>query len=108
MENYSQQISNLFINSFHDSSDSSDNSIYSLSVYRQNAIKVATYFKLNSQLNCDMAVDAFSIDNLENEFRFTTIYLLQSTNQNFSVRLILKTNNSFALLSLQGVFPAFN
>ena len=105
MEIIQLHIPTLLISSYYDQHESS---ICSIAVFRQNAIKVATYIKLNSQLNYNMAIDAFSADNIENEFRFTVSYLFQSTSQNSGIRLVFKTNTSLALLSLQSVFPAFN
>lgn len=105
MENFQLQIPNLIVNSYYDFQEPS---VYSIAIYRQNIIKTATYLKLNSQLNYEMAIDAFAVDNIENEFRFTITYILQSTSQNTCTRLILKTNTNLALLSLQNLFPAFN
>ena len=105
MDNIQHQISNLFINSFYDINEFSTCSI---SVYRQNLVKIATFIKLNSYVECNMAIDAFVVDNAENEFRFTVIYLLQSTSQNHSIRVITKTNSYLAILSIQSIYSAFN
>ena len=99
-------ISQITVASFKDSSE--ENCHISLATFRQNTLEISTYFKLSSVWVIDNAVDAFVIDRLENEFRFTVVYQLQSTIFNYSLRLITKSKDGFALISLQSVFPAFN
>jgi len=50
-----------------------------LGTHRQTILPLLTFFKLNSIFNLDTALDIAVTDILQNEFRFTTIYLLQST-----------------------------
>jgi len=76
--------------------------------YRQNLLEITTFFKLSSIYNYDIAVDALAVDVLENEYRFTVTYLIQSSTNNSSIRLETKTTENLFLISLQGIFPAFN
>jgi NADH:ubiquinone oxidoreductase subunit C len=69
---------------------------------------VATFTKLSSALSYSIAVDAFAVDRLSDEYRFTVTYILQSLQYNNSVRLETKVKDGHALVSLQGIYPAFN
>jgi hypothetical protein len=77
-------------------------------VFRQSLLEAATFFKLSSIYNCDSAVDIFVLDQLENEYRFTIIYSLQSSIGNYTTNLITKTKDGLAIVSLQSIFPGFN
>jgi NADH:ubiquinone oxidoreductase subunit C len=79
-----------------------------IAIYRTASVEVAVFLKLSSYFTCNMAVDAFTIDTVENLYRFTVVYNLQSIAQNYSIRLVLKTTDSLAVLSLQSIYPAFN
>jgi NADH:ubiquinone oxidoreductase subunit C len=85
-----------------------NNSLAILSVYRQTTIEVATYFKLSSIFNMDSAVDAFVIDDIQNKFRFTLIYIIQSSTANTVLQIVTKLTDSSLACSVQSVFPAFN
>jgi len=80
----------------------------SISVPRNSLVSLATYLKLSSNLNYDMAVDAFAIDSPQNRYRFTILYLLQSSLNNNRIMIITKSTDNYAVLSLQNIFPAFN
>lgn len=71
-------------------------------------VNIATFFKLISVYSCDMAIYAMVVDSIENEYRFTVIYSLQSISLNYSLNLITKTKDGLAMLSMQGLYPAFN
>ncbi len=76
--------------------------------YRNSTTSIATLCKLSSVLNYHSAVDAYIVDNLENEYRFTVFYTLQSGVDNTLCRLITKTKEGYALISITDLFPAFN
>lgn len=77
-------------------------------VYRQHTHELANFLKLHSSFVVDMAIDCLAVDSLESKYRFTVSYMLQSSQGNFNYSIITKTNEIFALISLQSVFPAFN
>jgi NADH:ubiquinone oxidoreductase subunit C len=79
-----------------------------LVVYRQNLQLISMYFKLNSVFNLNSIIDAFSVDCIENNFRFTVFYQIQSYINNTQVSLITKTKDSLSLFSLSNIFPALN
>jgi NADH:ubiquinone oxidoreductase subunit C len=83
-------------------------SLLNIAVYRTSFFENATFFKLSSIYNCDIAVDALAIDSIENEYRFTVIYNIQSSLFNFGLRLSTKTKDGLAMISLQTIYPAFN
>jgi NADH:ubiquinone oxidoreductase subunit C len=55
-----------------------------------------------------MAIDVFAIDCIENEYRFTIIYNIQSYLSNSSIKIVTKTSNNLPLISLQNLYAAFN
>jgi NADH:ubiquinone oxidoreductase subunit C len=77
-------------------------------VHRGCTLEAATWLKLGSVFSYDIAVDAFAVDNLDSEYRFTITYILQSSLYNTSVRLETKTKDGLVLSSIQGLYPAFN
>jgi NADH:ubiquinone oxidoreductase subunit C len=102
-----QNINNLFICSFQD--DEQDQlSTISVAVYRENLLKLMTFFKLSSSYNATMSVDIVAVDTINTEFRFSLIYILQSPNQNYQIQIITKTNNTLPILSSQEIYSAFN
>jgi hypothetical protein len=80
----------------------------SLSTYKNQTLELSTFLKLHSAVSCDTAIDCVVIDSLENAFRFTLIYIIQSSLGNNNYYLITKTNNIYPVISLQSVYPAFN
>ena len=58
--------------------------------------------------NCDSAIDAFAVDSVNDAYRFTVVYVVQSSSFNYGLRVITKTKDGLALLSLQSLYPAFN
>ena len=76
--------------------------------YRSSIIETATLIKLSSLINGNYAIDGFAVDNIENKYRFTVTYLIQSSISNTGFRLITKTTDILSIASLQGIFPAFN
>jgi len=83
-------------------------SLIQIGVFRQSLIFTALFFKLNSCFNCSIAIDAFALDAIAHEYRFTVVYNIQSYLNNNTIRLITKTSSSLALTSLQNIFAAFN
>lgn len=79
-----------------------------IGAYRQTMQEAATFFKLSSIFNCESAIEALAIDCLENEFRFTILYNIQSIIGNINVRIITKSADGLALISLQHIYPGFN
>lgn len=79
-----------------------------LVAYRKSTEELCTVLKLSSVFNADMAVDALVVDNLENEFRFTITYIIQSTANSNYYYLVTKSADGLVLMSLQNIFSAFN
>lgn len=96
----------MILNIYNDTYENS--SLLNIVAYRNCILEVATFFKLSSIYSCDSAVDALVIDTIENEYRFTVIYNIQSSSLNYGLRLITKTKDGLALSSLQNLYPAFN
>ncbi len=86
---------------------SSDRCI-TLAAYRQATLELATYLKLSSIFKANSPIDCHVVDRIEDKFRFTVIYNIQSFNSNTRMQLITKTNDVLPLISLQSVYPAFN
>lgn len=76
--------------------------------YRQTALELATYLKLSSLFKANSPIDSHVVDRIEDKFRFTVIYNLQSFQGNTRMQIVTKTNDLLPLISLQGVYPAFN
>jgi NADH:ubiquinone oxidoreductase subunit C len=106
MLNNTIKINNTIINAYNDVCE--DLNLISITSYRNCLLETMTFFKLSSVYNCDSAIDALAIDSIENEYRFTIIYNIQSSSLNYSLRLITKTKDGLALLSVQNIYPAFN
>jgi len=83
-------------------------SLLHISAYRSSIVELSTYLKLSSTFNLDMALDAFAIDVLEHEFRFTVVYQIQSSVNNQCVRIVTKLYDGLALGSIQELFPGLN
>jgi len=83
-------------------------SLTHVATYRQNMVEIVTFLRLSSVYNCDMAIDAFVVDCLENEYRFTVFYSVQSSINNVGFRLETKSTENLFLVSLQDIYPAFN
>lgn len=90
------------------SSHISNDHTITLTSYRQTTLELATYLKLSSIFKVNSPIDCHVVDRIEDKFRFTIIYNMQSFNSNTQVQLITKTNDILPLVSLQGVYPAFN
>jgi NADH-quinone oxidoreductase subunit C len=101
----SSSYSLVYISSY---TDIIESSTYHITTYRQTILEAATILKLSSILNCNIAIDALVIDNVNHEYRFTVIYLLQSSVGNVVYRLSTKVTDFMSLLSLQSIFPGFN
>jgi len=76
--------------------------------YRQSSLQLATYLKLSSVFKANSPIDCHVVDKVDDKFRFTIIYNVQSFNSNTRVQLVCKTNDILPLVSLQGIYPAFN
>ena len=76
--------------------------------YRQTTLELATYLKLSSLFKANSPIDSHVVDRIEDKFRFTVIYNLQSFQGNTRMQIVTKTNDLLPLISLQGVYPAFN
>lgn len=87
---------------------STQDTTLSLISYRETTLETATYLKLSSIFKIHSPIDCHVVDRVEDKFRFTLIYNLQSFNNNSRIQLITKTNDLLPLVSLQGIFPAFN
>jgi len=96
----------LIINTFIDKHEVS--SQIAVTCYRHSTLELATFLKLSSLFAYNNVIDAFVVDSLENEFRYTVVYLLQSTIFNTGVRVYIKTKDGLALFSWQGIYPGFN
>jgi NADH:ubiquinone oxidoreductase subunit C len=90
------------------SSHISSDHVLSFAAYRQTTLELATYLKLSSIFKANSPVDCHVVDTIEDKFRFTIIYNVQSFNCNTRMQVITKTNDVLPLISLQGVYPAFN
>src|ERR1700722_12150856 len=100
------QLKGAFIACFEDLHE--PKGIFNIAVCRQGVLKIASFFKLDSVYTCNIAVDIFIIDSLENNSRFTVIYNLNSSIGNFSMQLITKSNDMLSVISLQSIYPGFN
>lgn len=76
--------------------------------YRQTASELAMYLKLSSLFRANSPIDCHVIDKIEDKFRFTIIYNIQSLNNNTRMQVITKTNDILPIISLQEIYPAFN
>jgi NADH:ubiquinone oxidoreductase subunit C len=76
--------------------------------YRQTTLPIATYFKLSSVFKMNSPIDCHVVDRVGDKFRFNIIYNLQSFNNNTRMQIVTKTNDILPLVSLQGIYPAFN
>jgi len=76
--------------------------------YTANTTELATFLKLSSIYSLDSAIDVFAVDSAEDEYRFTTTYFLQGSLTNTGVYLETRSREGQALVSLQGIYPAFN
>lgn len=85
----------------------SDNSVH-LTSYRQTTLALATYFKLSGLFKANSPIDCHVVDRIDDKFRFTIIYNVQSSCGNTRLQLVTKTDDLLPLVSLQGVYPAFN
>jgi NADH:ubiquinone oxidoreductase subunit C len=75
---------------------------------RQSTIELATYLKLSSLFKFNNPIDCHAIDKIDDKFRFTIIYNIQSFNSNSRAQIVTKTNDLLPLISLQGIYSAFN
>lgn len=76
--------------------------------HRQTTLELATYLKLSSIFKMNSPIDCHVVDRIEDKFRFTVIYNMQSFNGNTRSILVTKTNDLLPLVSLQSIFPAYN
>lgn len=90
------------------SSHMSNEHVITFSSYRQATLELATYLKLSSVFKANSPIDCHVVDRIEDKFRFTVIYNVQSFNSNTRMQIITKTNDVLPLISLQSVYPAFN
>lgn len=86
----------------------SNEHVITFSSYRQATLELATYLKLSSIFKANSPIDCHVVDRIEDKFRFTVIYNVQSFNSNTRMQIITKTNDILPLISLQSVYPAFN
>ena len=86
----------------------SNYNIITIASYRQSIVELATYIKLSSAFNAIVPVDCYVTDKIENKYRFTVIYAVQAASQNVVIKLVTKTTNLLPMVSLQGIYPAFN
>jgi NADH:ubiquinone oxidoreductase subunit C len=77
-------------------------------VTRESLISFITWLKLSNTFSIDMPIDCFATDSIKELFRFTISYLLQSSSQNFSVKVITKAYQTKPVLSTQSLYPAMN
>lgn len=90
------------------SSHISNDHVVTFGTYRQATLELATYLKLSSIFKANSPIDCYVVDRIEDKFRFTAIYSIQSFNNNIRLQIISKTNDVLPLISLQSVYPAFN
>lgn len=76
--------------------------------HRQTTLEIATYLKLSSIFKMNSPIDCHVVDRIEDKFRFTVIYNMQSFNSNTRLQIVTKTNDLLPLVSLQSIFPAYN
>ncbi len=76
--------------------------------HRQTTLELATYMKLSSVFKMNSPIDCHVVDRIEDKFRFTVIYNVQSFNNNTRLQITTKTNDLLPLVSLQSIYPAFN
>jgi NADH:ubiquinone oxidoreductase subunit C len=85
-----------------------DDATLHFTTYRNSTLELATYLKLSPLFKADNPVDCHVVDRIEDEFRFTVIYNIQSFKGNVRFQIVTKTNDLLPLMSLQSVYPAFN
>ena len=85
----------------------SDETIHFMA-YRQTTLELATYLKLSGLFKANNPIDCHVVDRIEDKYRFTVIYNIQSGSGNTRVQLVTKTNDVLPLISLQSVYPAYN
>ncbi len=105
--NFQEALKGISIAAFEDKGVGSSELINLVS-YRQHSLELATFMKLYISLACDTAIDCVIIDSLDSEYRFTLIYLIQSTAGNVGYNIVTKTDDLFPAVSLQGIYPALN
>jgi NADH:ubiquinone oxidoreductase subunit C len=76
--------------------------------HRVGTLEIATFLKLSSIFNVNMATDGLAIDTLKHQQRFTVIYNIQSASLNTGFRIITKLSESQVLTSLQSIYPGFD
>lgn len=78
--------------------------------FRSSAVETSTLFKLHPEFLFNLPVDIITIDvpEFEQEFRFCLVYVFRGLAKNQTFLLITKTSETLPVLSLQGIFPAFN
>ena len=83
---------------------------YSISfvTYRQTMLELGTYLKLSSVFKANSPIDCHVVDSIEDRFRFTIIYNIQSFSNNSRLQLVSTTDTVLPLVSLQSLYPAFN
>jgi NADH:ubiquinone oxidoreductase subunit C len=75
---------------------------------RQGIQSLAAFLKLHSLTRAVNAIEATVIDRLNKELRFNVIYHIQSTTTNSRYVLVTWASETNPLISLQGIYPAFN
>jgi hypothetical protein len=88
--------------------ESEVNGLINIISYRNSIISIATFCKLSSIFNYDSAIDAYAVDRIEDEYRFTISYNIQSSTNNIRCQLVTKTKDGLAIISMQDLYPAFN
>lgn len=76
--------------------------------YRQRTLELATFLKLSSIFRVNNPLDCCVVDHIEDKYRFTITYTLQSFGQNNLICISTKTNDLLPLVSLQSLYPSFN
>lgn len=99
-------INNTVVGVFNDKAESGG--LINIATYRTSLSSIATFCKLSSVFNYDSAIDAYAVDDIDNKYRFTISYTVQSSTNNTQCRLVTKLREGFALASLQDLYPAFN
>lgn len=77
-------------------------------IHRNSILEILTYLKLSSVWNINYAIDLIVLDCIENEFRFTLIYIMQTFTGNNTIKIISKTNESLSIESSEIIFYAFS
>ena len=88
--------------------ESEVNGLINIVSYHNSIISIATFCKLSSIFNYDSAIDAYAVDRIEDEYRFTISYNIQSSTNNIRCQLVTKTKDGLAIISMQDLYPAFN